>query len=159
VAALISELRNAKPLGRISIIADPVQLVANPQKDPLLEPGDVIYIPQRPSTVTILGQVLQPGTVPYSPKMTPSDYVERVGGYNDFADKSLAFVVLPDGTARKLSSGWFNLDQTDIPPGSTIVVPRDLSPISIRQVLVDVTSIFSQVAVSLATLVVLSRNT
>ncbi|MGN6147532.1 MAG: SLBB domain-containing protein, partial [Rhizomicrobium sp.] len=60
VAALISELRNAKPLGRISIIADPVQLVANPQKDPLLEPGDVIYIPQRPSTVTILGQVLQP---------------------------------------------------------------------------------------------------
>jgi hypothetical protein len=109
--------------------------------------------------VTILGQVLQPGTVPYSAKMTPSDYVERVGGYNDFADKSLAFVVLPDGTARKLSSGWFNLDQTDIPPGSTIVVPRDLSPISIRQVLVDVTSIFSQVAVSLATLVVLSNNT
>jgi protein involved in polysaccharide export with SLBB domain len=159
VAALISELRNAKPLGRISIIADPVQLVANSQKDPLLEPGDVIYIPQRPSTVTILGQVLQPGTVPYSPKMTPSDYVDRVGGYNDFADRSLAFVVLPDGTARKLSSGWFNLDQTDIPPGSTIVVPRDLSPVSIRQVLVDVTSIFSQVAVSLATLVVLSNNT
>lgn len=159
VAALISDLRKAKPLGRISIIADPVQLVANPQRDPLLEPGDVIYIPQRPSTVTILGQVLQPGTVPYSPKMTPTDYVERVGGYNDFADKSLAFVVLPDGTARKLSSGWFNLDQTDIPPGSTIVVPRDLSPVSIRQVLVDVTSIFSQVAVSLATLVVLSNNT
>jgi len=159
VTALITDLRNAKPLGRISIIADPVQLVANPQKDPLLEPGDVIYIPQRPSTVTILGQVLQPGTVPYSPKMTPSDYVERVGGYNDFADKSLAFVVLPDGTARKLSSGWFNLDETNIPPGSTIVVPRDLSPVSIRQVLVDVTSIFSQVAVSLATLVVLSNNT
>jgi len=109
--------------------------------------------------VTILGQVLQPGTVPYSPKMTPSDYVDRVGGYNDFADRSLAFVVLPDGTARKLNSGWFNLDQTDIPPGSTIVVPRDLSPVSIRQVLVDVTSIFSQVAVSLATLVVLSNNT
>jgi protein involved in polysaccharide export with SLBB domain len=159
VTALITDLRNAKPLGRISIIADPVQLVANPQKDPLLEPGDVIYIPQRPSTVTILGQVLQPGTVPYSAKMTPSDYVERVGGYNDFADKSLAFVVLPDGTARKLSSGWFNLDETNIPPGSTIVVPRDLSPVSIRQVLVDVTSIFSQVAVSLATLVVLSNNT
>ncbi len=158
VAALIADLRNAKPLGRISIIADPVQLVANPQKDPLLEPGDVIYIPQRPSTVTILGQVLQPGTVPYSPKMSPSDYVDRVGGYNDFADKSLAFVVLPDGTARKLSSGWFNLDETDIPPGSTIVVPRDLSPVSIRQILVDVTSIFSQVAVSLATLVVLSNN-
>lgn len=159
VAALIADLRNAKPLGRISIIADPVQLVANPQRDPLLEPGDVIYIPQRPSTVTILGQVLQPGTVPYSAKMTPADYVDRVGGYNDFADKSLAFVVLPDGTARKLSSGWFNLDQTDIPPGSTIVVPRDLSPVSIRQILVDVTSIFSQVAVSLATLVVLSNNT
>ncbi|MGN6516060.1 MAG: SLBB domain-containing protein [Rhizomicrobium sp.] len=158
VAALIADLRNTKPLGRISIIADPVQLVAHPNRDPLLEPGDVIYIPQRPSTVTILGQVLQPGTIPYSPDMTPDDYIERVGGYNDFADKSLAFVVLPDGTARKLESGWFNLNDENIPPGSTIVVPRDLSPVSIRQVLVDVTSIFSQVAVSLATLVVLAKD-
>lgn len=158
VAALIADLRNAKPLGRISIIADPVRLVAHPSSDPLLEPGDVIYIPQRPSTVTVLGQVLQPGTIPYSPDMKPSDYIERVGGYNDFADKSLTFVVLPDGTARKLEAGWFNLNDENIPPGSTIVVPRDLSPVSIRQVLVDVTSIFSQVAVSLATLVVLAKN-
>ncbi|MBS0274817.1 MAG: capsule biosynthesis GfcC family protein, partial [Proteobacteria bacterium] len=105
------------------------------------------------------GQVLQPGTIPYSPDMKPSDYIDRVGGYNDFADKSLTFVILPDGTARKLEFGWFNLNDDNIPPGSTIVVPRDLSPISIRQVLVDVTSIFSQVAVSLATLVVLSHNT
>jgi protein involved in polysaccharide export with SLBB domain len=159
VAALIQDLRNAKPLGRISIIADPVQLVAHPSTDPLLEPGDVVYIPQRPSTITILGQVLQPGTIPYSPDMKPSDYIERVGGYNDFADKSLSFVVLPDGTARKLESGWFNLNDDNIPPGSTIVVPRDLSPISIRQVLVDITSTLSQVAVSVATLVVLANNT
>lgn len=158
VQALITDLRSAKPLGRISIVADPVQLVAHPQRDPLLEAGDVIYIPQRPSTVTILGQVLQPGTVPYASKMTAADYIDQMGGYNDFADKSLVFVVLPNGTARRLEASWFNLNDEDIPPGSTIVVPRDLSPISIRQVITDVTGVLSQAAVSVATAVFLVRN-
>ena len=102
ITDLISQLRQAKPLGRISIIADPAMLAANPDHDPLLEPGDVLFIPQRPGTVTILGQVLQPGTLPFDARSTVSDYIERVGGYNQFADESLTFVVMPDGTARRV---------------------------------------------------------
>ena len=50
-------------------------LAANPQLDPLLEPGDVVFIPQRPSTVTVLGEVMQPGSYTYQRGMKVDDYV------------------------------------------------------------------------------------
>lgn len=154
----VDQLRNAKPLGRVSIIADPVLLAANPQRDPLLEAGDVIYIPQRPSTVAVLGQVMQPTSFPFSPHMSVADYIERAGGYAQFADKSLTFLVLPDGSARPVESSWLDLSSPDIPPGSTIVVPRDVAPIDLRQIIIDTTSILSQFAVTAASLAVLSKQ-
>lgn len=154
----VEQLRNAKPLGRIAIIADPVLLAANPQRDPLLEAGDVIYIPQRPSTVTVLGQVMQAGSFQFSSKMSVSDYIDQAGGYAQFADTSLTFIILPDGTARPVESSWLNLSSPDIPPGSTIVVPRDVAPIDLRQIIMDTTSILSQFAVTAASLAVLSKQ-
>jgi protein involved in polysaccharide export with SLBB domain len=156
--SFVREVRNTKPLGRISITADPAVLAANPARDPLLEPGDVVYIPQRPSTVTVLGQVMQPGTFQFSSKTTASDYIELAGGYGQYADESLKFLVLPDGTARPLESSWLNLDSPVIPPGSTIVVPRDVSPYDARQILLDVTSLLSSLAISAASLAVISNN-
>ena len=63
----VKELRDTKPLGRISVIADPSLLLVRPSSDILLEPNDVVYIPQRPSTVAVLGQVLQPGSFAFRP--------------------------------------------------------------------------------------------
>jgi hypothetical protein len=154
----VTDLRNTKPLGRISIIADPALLAATPSRDPLLEPGDVVYIPQRPSTVTVLGQVMQPGTFQFSSKLTAKSYIDLAGGYGQYADDSLTFLVLPDGTARPLKTSWLDLNDPDIPPGSTIVVPRDLSPIDTRQILLDVTSLLSSLAISAASLAVISHN-
>jgi len=48
VRAFAAQLRTQKALGRISIAADPSVLAANPSQDPLLEAGDVLFIPQRP---------------------------------------------------------------------------------------------------------------
>lgn len=156
--AFVEQLRNTKPLGRISIIADPVLLAANPQRDPLLEAGDVIYIPQRPSTVTVLGQVMQPSSFQFSSKMSVSDYIDQAGGYAQFADRSMTFLVLPDGTARLVESSWLDLSSPDIPPGSTIVVPRDVAPIGLRQIIMDTTSILSQVAITAASLAVIGSR-
>ena len=63
----VNQLKYQKPLGRVTIAAAPAMLAANPALDPLLEPGDVIYIPQRPYSVSVLGEVLQPGSVPFRP--------------------------------------------------------------------------------------------
>jgi protein involved in polysaccharide export with SLBB domain len=156
--SFVAQLRMQKPLGRVSVIADPALLIAKPNLDPLLEPGDVIYVPQRPSTVTVLGQVLQPGSFPFEKHATVEDYLEAAGGYAQYADESTTFVVLPDGKAEKVEASWFSAGNQVLPPGSTIVVPRDLAPYDSRQLILDMTQIFSQLAVTAASLAILSNQ-
>jgi polysaccharide export outer membrane protein len=154
----VNELRTQKAVGRISITADPSILASKPELDPLLEAGDVLYVPQRPSTVAVLGQVMQPGSFPYRPGLTLNDYIEQAGGYAATSDDSLTFIVLPDGSARRIQKSWLSFDAQSLPPGSTIVVPRDVTPLDTRQLILDISSIFSQFAVSLASLAVLSKQ-
>lgn len=154
----INQLRTQKALGRIAITADPSVLAANPQLDPLLEPGDVVFIPQRPSTITVLGEVMQPGSYSYRPGLTVADYIKRAGGYAQFSDDSLTFVVQPDGSARRLERSWLGYDAQSLPPGSSIVVPRDLAPLTTRQIILDTTGIFSSLAVTLASLAILAKQ-
>lgn len=153
----INQLRSQKAMGRVPFVADPAVLAANPESDPLLEPGDAVYIPQRPSTVSVLGEVMQPGSYIYQSGAEIGDYIRRAGGYAQYADESLTFVVLPDGTARRIEQSWLHFNIDTLPPGSSIVVPRDLTPIDTRQVILDVTSILSGLAVSLASVAVLAK--
>lgn len=82
----------------------------------------------------------------------------KAGGYAQFANDDLTFIVMPDGSARRLESSWFNFDAASLPPGSTIVVPRDLAPLFTRQVVLDVTGIMSSLAVTIASLAVLAKQ-
>lgn len=158
IQGFITQLRTQKPLGRIAMDADPSLLAANPAQDPLLEPGDVVFIPQRPSTVAVLGEVMQPGSYSYRPGMSVEEYIKRAGGYAQFANDDLTFVVMPDGSARRMDTSWLNFDVATLPPGSSIVVPRDLAPLFTRQIILDVTSIMSSFAVTIASLAVLAHN-
>jgi protein involved in polysaccharide export with SLBB domain len=158
VHAFATQLRTQKALGRISIIADPSILAAHPNQDPLLEAGDVVFIPQRPSTVAVLGEVMQPGSYSYQPGMTVEDYVKKAGGYAQFSEDDLTFIVQPDGSARKVENSWLHYDATALPPGSAIVVPRDLAPVDVRQLALDITSILSSFAVTAASLAVLAKQ-
>jgi polysaccharide export outer membrane protein len=154
----VNELRTQKAVGRIAIAADPSILASKPELDPLLEAGDVLYIPQRPATIAVLGQVMQPGSFPYRAGMSLEDYIEQAGGYAATSDESLTFIVLPDGSARRIQKSWLNFDAQSLPPGSTIVVPRDVTPLNTRQLILDVSSIFSQFAVSIASMAVLAKQ-
>ena len=154
----ITQLRTQKPLGRIAMDADPSLLASNPARDPLLEAGDVVFIPQRPSTVAVLGEVMQPGSYSYQPGLTVEEYIKKAGGYAQFANNDLTFIVMPDGSARRMETSWLNFDVSTLPPGSTIVVPRDLAPLFTRQIILDVTSILSSFAVTIASLAVLAKQ-
>jgi hypothetical protein len=85
------------------------------------------------------------------------EYIEQAGGYSATSDESNTFIVLPDGSARKVQKSWLSFSSADLPPGSTIVVPRDVTPLDTRQLILDVSSIFSQLAVSIASVAVISR--
>jgi polysaccharide export outer membrane protein len=158
VQGFIAQLRTQKALGRIVITADPSVLAANPQLDPMLEAGDLVYVPQRPSTITVLGEVMQPGSYTYQSGMSVGEYIGKAGGYARFSDEDLTFIVHPDGSASKVERSWLGFDANSLPPGSTIVVPRDLAPLTARQIILDVTSIFSGLAVTAASLAVLAKQ-
>ena len=158
VRAFASQLRTQRALGRIAIAADPSILAANPSLDPLLEGGDVIFIPQRPSTVAVLGEVMQPGSYTYQAGMTVKEYIKKAGGYAQFAEDDMTFIVQPDGSARRVEESWLSADIASIPPGSAIVVPRDLAPLDLRQLAVDVTSLLSSFAVTAASLAILAKQ-
>ncbi|MEJ0044199.1 MAG: SLBB domain-containing protein [Rhizomicrobium sp.] len=159
LSTMVSEIRNAPTLGRITVTADPVVLAARPELDLILEPGDAIFVPKRPSTVTVSGEVLNPGSFQFRSSYGLDDYVRLAGGPNQAADSGDTFVVLPDGSAAPTSDSWVSFGNGGhIPPGSTIVVPRDLRPFDWSTFLRDTTQIVSQLAIAGASLAVLQNN-
>jgi len=152
-------LANQPTIGRISVTIDPAVLLAHPDRDPLMETGDAIYIPKRPSTVAVTGEVLNAGAFGYKPDMTLDDYVDMAGGETDAAEDSMIFVIMPDGTAIPSHSSWWSFGgATRIPPGSTIVVPRDPQPFNWTTFLATYTDILSKVAITAASLAVINKN-
>ena len=49
ISGLITRLRNTRPVGRLILDVDPLTLKSDPHKNILLENGDQINIPKRPS--------------------------------------------------------------------------------------------------------------
>jgi protein involved in polysaccharide export with SLBB domain len=146
-------------LGRIVITADPAVLAVKPELDFILQPGDTLFVPKRPSTVTVVGEVLNPGAFQYKARLRYSDYVSMAGGATQSADSSRTFIVYPNGSSAPIDTDWFSFEGgANIPPGSTIVVPRDLRPFNWSTFLKDVTLIASQLAVTAASLSVLQTN-
>jgi protein involved in polysaccharide export with SLBB domain len=157
--SLETQLLHQPALGRITVTADPTILAVKPELDTLLQPGDFIYIPKRPSTVSVSGEVLNPGSFQYRPDMGLDDYVDLAGGYSKVAEDDETFVILPDGSARTGSSNIVSFFGSDpIPPGSTIVVPPNPAPFNTMVFLTQLSQIVSQVAIAAASLSVISHS-
>lgn len=143
---LITQLKNAEALGRITVEADPVMLNSKPQLDILLESGDKIYVPKRPLTVRVAGEVLSPASLQFRTEKAPRDYINEAGGMTYNADDDRAFVVYPDGAAQPLAVSSWRHNPSFIPPGSTIIVPRDPKPLSFIDGAKDISQILANVA-------------
>jgi polysaccharide export outer membrane protein len=155
---LANTLRQAQAAGRMVVEANPVMLAARPELDVLLEPGDLIVIPKRPNEVTVVGSVLNPGSLQFQSGWRASDYVRAAGGTQRFADASRAFIVLPNGQSAPAGiSGW-QAGGPPVPPGSLVVVPQDPSPFETRGLIRDLTAVLSQVTISSAALAVIARE-
>jgi protein involved in polysaccharide export with SLBB domain len=155
---LANTLRQAQAAGRMVVEANPVMLAARPELDVLLEPGDLIVIPKRPTEVTVVGAVLNPGSLQFQSGWRAADYVRAAGGTQRFADPSRAFVVLPNGQSAPAGTSGWQAGGPPVPPGSLVVVPQDPSPFETRGLIRDLTAILSQVTVSSAALAVIARE-
>ena len=155
VGGFISRLRDARSPGRLIVDIDPINLEADPEKDFYLENGDRIHIPIRKNSVTVVGDVFQPSTLPFRNSFKTKDYIEKSGGYRWGADRGSVFMVQPDGQARAVKGGIWRRNRSDIAPGSTIVVPKSTRPFDWLILAESITPILSNLATSAAALAVL----
>lgn len=146
--ALAEELENAEALGRITVEADPAILAAKPELDVLLEIGDRVYIPKRSLNVRVRGEVLSPASLQFRERKDPLTYIQEAGGFTFNADKRRSFVLYPDGSAQPLKVSSWNHKATFIPPGSTIVIPRDPKPFDFIESAKDISQILSNLAIT-----------
>ncbi len=146
--ALAAELEDAKALGRITVEASPEVLSVHPEQNILLEAGDRIYIPKRGLTVRVSGEILSPATLQFREEKPPREYIREAGGFTYHADKDRAFVLYPDGSAQPLKVSAWNHKATFIPPGSTIIVPRDPKPYDFIESAKDISQILTNLAIS-----------
>ena len=153
---LIWRLRNTKSAGRLVVDIDPINIDADPEKNVFLEDGDRIHIPTRSNSVTVVGDVYSPATIPFKSSSTSTDYIQQTGGFRSSADKGQIFVILPDGQARSLKGGIWRFGNEFIAPGSTIVIPRQTKPFDWLILTQSITPVFANLATSAAALKVIS---
>lgn len=102
------------------VVADFVQLFdqRDESADVRLQHGDVIFIPSRNETISIMGQVASPGQVPYISGRPLDYYISQTGGYGKHARLSHIQVIKAE------TQEWLSPKETDIQVGDTIWVPR-----------------------------------
>ena len=161
ISNLIKRLRELEPPGRQIIECDPYVLQSNPEKDLLLQDGDVLYIPKRPDSITVVGEVRTPSTHTFISGTNPTEYILSSGGFKDSADKSGLFLLLPNGESKELTTKSFlsrPVRKSDILPGSTIVIPRDPRPFDWLVLTRSITPILAESATVIATIVALTDD-
>lgn len=118
LAALVASL---PATGRVVLEkTDPRLLEANPQLDPMLQPGQTIAIPLRPTTVTVVpgnGRLCQ---VAHSADAYARDYLRQCP---DAGAAQQVWIVQPDGLIQRAGvASWNESVQNTPAPGAWIVV-------------------------------------
>ena len=155
ISNLIKKLREEEPLGRMIVDLDTLALKSDPITNFTVQDGDELYIPKRPSSVSIVGEVLNSATVGFNPEYSIYDYIDLAGGLRDSADKNKIFVILPNGKAQLIKKGLFTTNK-GILPGSTIVISRDSKPFDAIRWTQIITPILADLATSAAAIAAIS---
>ena len=157
ISTLIRKLRSAEPPGRMVVDVDYLNLKTNLSNNFLAQGGDSLYIPKRPNSISIVGEVLNSSTLTFKPSFNVNNYISYAGGLNSSADKTRIFVIYPDGRSELTKRTLFSSSNTLI-PGSTIVVPRDSRPFDAFQITSIITPILADLATSAAAIAAISKD-
>lgn len=158
LVALMSNISNVESIGRLVTELNPAVISRNPGKDTLLETGDIIYMPSIKNVVTVVGQVLNPVTIPFETGSNFSQYIDMSGGLKNDADESRIYAILPNGTSIKYEKSFFGIGNKDLLPGSTIIVPRKARPLDSLALVETLSPILANLSVTAASIAAISNN-
>lgn len=153
VRALVGRLRAVQAVGRI-----PLNMKTETRLLPAiaLEDEDAIFVPPKPSTVTLVGAIFQEGSQLWMPQSGVTAYIDGAGGLRPHANSAGMVIIRADGTVGRIG-GWINTGQ-EIHPGDTIVVPEDVSSVSWTRLVKDWSQIFYQLGLGTAALKILKTG-
>lgn len=143
--AFIDKMRNVKPTGRIVLNLKSSKVSISDIPSIVLENGDTIYVPSKPSVVDVVGQVFNPASFAYNEDYTVTKYINLAGTETQFADTSYEYVLRADGTLySRQQAGWFGgFGGTRLNPGDVIIVPQQIQYGAAIQNLLNWTQILS----------------
>jgi len=151
---LLDKLRQMKATGRIVLELRPTADNINQLPDLMLEDGDRLLVPFKPSTVNVIGSVYNSNSFIFKPGKTVNDYMRLSGGPTKNGDKGRSFVIRADGTT--LSGSGHNalflnsFEEARLMPGDTIVVPEKLDKGAVLRGFKDWTQIISTFVIGAA---------
>ncbi|WP_236173131.1 capsule biosynthesis GfcC family protein [Pseudomonas pseudonitroreducens] len=132
IARRLSEQVIALPVtGRQSYHLDPLQIELNAEHSPKLQGGDRLVFPPRPTTVRIIGAVLNDCELPFVPLQPAYRYTPQCPALAE-ADPDYLYLIQPDGLATRLGVALWNRQEQAAPPapGAVLLVPLDAREIN-----------------------------
>ena len=157
--SLLEEFKEIEPQGRIITEFSIEAIKLNPSLNYKLSPGDKIHVPYFKKIIYVFGEVLNPGTQIFDDSFSVSEYIEKSGGLNEYADSSSIIIVHPNGESERIRLRKFSKNSSsNLYAGSVIYVPRDLKQIDGIELGSVLAPIMSSLAISLASLNSISNN-
>lgn len=159
--AIISQLKSVRASGRVALPVRPRDKTLTDFPDMVMEDSDRLSIPHTPSTVSVVGDVYNPGSFIYETRNTTGAYLEVAGKGKPQSDMHHAFVLRANGivVAANNVNGVFKgtkFDRIRLYPGDQIVVPYKLPTGAFVRGLRDWTQIASQLAITAAALAIVA---
>lgn len=124
----------------------------NKQSNIRLINGDSLFIPRFNSSISIMGEVNEPGSFTLSDGLRVEDVIALAGGLTARANPESAYIVRANGSSILLDKSSFRLfrNKPILNPGDTIVVPIDFQYKEDLTLWTDITQIIYQSMVSIA---------
>jgi protein involved in polysaccharide export with SLBB domain len=159
--AIISQLKNTRASGRVALPVRPKDKDLTDFPDMVMEDSDRLSVPHTPSTVSVVGDVYNPGSFIFEPRNTTGAYLELAGKGKPQSDLHHAFVLRANGVvvAANNVNGVFTgrqFDRLHMYPGDQVIVPYKLPTGAFVRGLRDWTQITSQLAITGAALAIIA---
>lgn len=165
----VEKMKTMKAEGRVVIRLSTIEELQKSSFDVVVEGGDELEIPARPSVVNVMGQVFNPISFVYQPESSDvGSYLKKAGGPTNDADESEMYVIKADGTVFSRQQSSFGLHWSDddrrwtfgsftastLEPGDTLVVPQKLERMAWMREIKDITQILANVALTAGTMLI-----
>ena len=148
---VVDKLANYEGKGRL-VIDLKRALLGDAAANLEMQEGDSLFIPKRPYSVAVVGEVRQPGAHLFDGELTLEDYLSLSAGTTARSDEENVYVVRASGAVVRPETSMTRFVKTAVrlQPGDTIVMPVDAGYQDRLPFWRDVTQVLYQGVVTIA---------